>query len=127
MRIAKRRDAAATEIRSGTFTGIVYSDPVLRSDEGYVNDIHFTPGARTHWHVHEVAQILYVVRGRGLIGTRGGHTERLELGDVVWIPAGEEHWHGAGPDTAFAHLAVSVGETVWLEPVDDADYHLPPA
>ena len=50
----------------------------------------------------------------------------VRAGDVVWIPAGEEHWHGAGPETGMVHLAMQEaldGQTaVWLELVSDADY-----
>ena len=47
-------------------------------------------------------------------------------GDVVNIPVGVKHWHGAAPDSWFSHLAVEVpGENSsneWLEPVDDIQY-----
>ena len=38
------------------------------------------------------------------------------------IPAGEEHWHGAAPGSYLLHLAVSVGDTDWLDAVSDEDY-----
>ena len=47
-------------------------------------------------------------------------------GDVVNIPTGVKHWHGAAPDSWFAHLAFTVpGENCsneWLEPVSDEEY-----
>ena len=50
----------------------------------------------------------------------------LKPGDVVNIPAGVKHWHGAAPDSWFQHLAIEVpgegGSNEWLEPVSDEDY-----
>ena len=51
-----------------------------------------------------------------------GSVGPISAGDTVHIPAGEEHWHGATADTYLLHLAVSVGETVWLDEVSDDDY-----
>lgn len=52
--------------------------------------------------------------------------EVWEPGDVVNIPAGVKHWHGAAPDSWFSHLAVEVpgveGSNEWLEPVGDDVY-----
>ena len=55
--------------------------------------------------------------------------DEIRTGDVVWIPPGVKHWHGAAPDAAMTHLAISEqldGRTVdWLEPVSDAQYGAP--
>ena len=52
--------------------------------------------------------------------------QELYPGDVVVIPAGVKHWHGAAPDSWFAHLAVEIpGEKTaneWCEPVSDEEY-----
>ena len=45
-------------------------------------------------------------------------TERNEVGagDIVHVPAGEMHWHGAAPDSDFAHLSIRPpGETNWTQ------------
>jgi quercetin dioxygenase-like cupin family protein len=123
MRIARGRTDAPSEKRSETFTGGVWADPVLPPADGIVvNDVFFEPGARTHWHTHEVAQVLYVLAGEGRVQSRDGSGFALTAGDTVHIPAGEEHWHGASPASYLLHLAVSVGQTRWLEPVGDDDY-----
>ena len=67
--------------------------------------------------------MLYVLAGEGRVQSRDGTGFALTAGDTVHIPAGEEHWHGASPSSYLLHLAVSVGETRWLEPVGDDDYH----
>jgi quercetin dioxygenase-like cupin family protein len=123
VRIAKGRAGTPSEERGPTFTGRVWADPVLGAADGIVvNNVFFEPGARTHWHRHEVAQVLYVTAGEGRVQSRDGSGWTLEAGDTVHIPADEEHWHGAAPGSYLLHLAVSVGATEWLEPVSDEDY-----
>jgi quercetin dioxygenase-like cupin family protein len=126
MRVARGRTEGPSEERGPTFTGRVWADPVLPPEDGViVNNVFFEPGARTHWHTHEVAQVLYVLAGEGRIQSREGVTSPLTPGDTVHIPAGEEHWHGASPGSYLLHLAISVGATDWLEPVSDDDYRKP--
>ena len=124
MRIAKAgRSGVPTEERGPTFTGREWADPVLGAGDGVmVNNVFFEPGARTHWHTHDVAQVLSVVAGEGRVQSRDGSGTTIGAGDVVHIPAGEEHWHGAAPASYLLHLAVSVGQTTWLDAVSDADY-----
>jgi len=57
--------------------------------------VSFEPGARTAWHTHPLGQTLYVIAGNGLIGLRNEVPKNIKAGDTVWIPPGEEHWHGA--------------------------------
>lgn len=123
MRIARGRAGAPSERRDATFSGEVWGDPVLAAEDGIlVNDVFFAPGGRTDWHTHEVAQVLYVIAGSGWVQVRDGEGGPITAGDTVHIPAGEEHWHGAGADSYLLHLAVSVGRTNWLDKVSDADY-----
>ena len=126
MRIAKAgRSGAPSEERGAgsTFTGRVWADPVLGAEDGImVNNVFFEPGARSHWHTHGYAQVLQVIAGEGRVQSRDGSGSKLQAGDTVHIPAGEEHWHGAAPGSYLLHLAVSVGGTDWLDPVSDQDY-----
>ena len=120
---ASNDSGAPSELRSATFTGLVYADPVLANPgEVTVARVFFAPAARTFWHWHERGQLLYVVSGRGLICADGGLPQELEVGDTVWAPPGERHWHGGGPDTVLLHLAASLGTTNWLDAVSDAEY-----
>jgi len=111
------------------FTGRVWQEPVI--GEGSATDIRalrvtFEPGARTAWHTHPRGQTLHVLSGVGRIAMRGGAVQVIRAGDTVWIPPGEEHWHGAAPDRMMCHLAIQQvegGRTAdWLDPVSDADY-----
>jgi quercetin dioxygenase-like cupin family protein len=118
-----RVGGAGSEQRGPTFTGSVWSDPVLRTEHGVtINTVFFPPCARTHWHRHEWGQVLLVTHGRGYAQVRDGDGAWMEPGDVVYFPPGEDHWHGAGPDGYLTHTAISLGTTEWLDEVSTADY-----
>lgn len=92
-----------------TFSGTVHMDPIFSASDCMANNVCFTPGARTFWHTHERGQILTVTMGTGLICSKGEQPRRLMVGDVVHVPAGETHWHGATGSTLMAHTAISLG------------------
>jgi quercetin dioxygenase-like cupin family protein len=124
MKINRGREPGTTsELRTANFTGDVWADPVLAETDGVlINNVFFTPGARTYWHAHHGGQILVVVAGEGRARTRDGGGGKLTTGDVVWIPPGEEHWHGAAPGSSMLHTAISLGGHDWLDPVTDEEY-----
>lgn len=68
--------------------------------------VHFAPGARTRMHRHTSDQLLVVTNGIGKVGDADGE-HVVTAGDSVLIPAGHDHWHGAG-DTGspMSHLTV---------------------
>jgi 4-carboxymuconolactone decarboxylase len=88
--------------------------------------VTFAPGARSAWHFHPTGQHLVVTAGEGRTGQADGTVEVIRAGDVVWCPPGVRHWHGAAPETAMTHLAItgmdSGQSVVWLEMVTDAEY-----
>jgi quercetin dioxygenase-like cupin family protein len=112
----------STELRGPTFTGDVWADPVFASPELSINNIMFTPCARTHWHHHEGGQVLKVTAGGGWICDKGGEPQRLGVGDVVYAPAGTVHWHGADEGSYMLHMAISLGKTTWYDAVDEKEY-----
>lgn len=117
MRITRAGERGPAEQRA-TVSGDVWFEPVLPATDGTtIASVTFAPGARTFWHEHEHGQVLHVVTGRGLVCSDGGDPQVIEAGDVVWVPAGERHWHGAAPDSVMTHLAVSLGVTRWAEEV----------
>lgn len=88
--------------------------------------VTFEPGARSAWHTHPLGQTLIVTDGTGWIQQWGGPIEEIRKGDVIWIPPGVKHWHGATPDTAMTHIAIQDqlnGKAVeWMEKVTDEQY-----
>ncbi len=111
------------------FVGQSYLN-MLSTQQVSVGNVTFEPGCRNNWHIHHAdkggGQILLVTAGRGYYQEWGKEAQELHPGDVVNIPAGVKHWHGAAPDSWFQHLAIEVpGENCrneWLEPVSDEDY-----
>ena len=111
------------------FTGAVRVDPLFsanapsRASGGRVT---FEPGARTAWHTHPLGQTLVVTAGSGWVQPWGGQAQEIREGDVVWIPPGQKHWHGATAATSLTHIAIQEhldGKTVeWLEKVSDEQY-----
>ncbi len=88
--------------------------------------VTFEPGARTAWHTHPLGQTLFVTAGSGLVQEWGKPVQEMKPGDIVWIPAGVKHWHGASATVGMAHLAFAEqldGNAVqWMEKVSDEQY-----
>ena len=111
------------------FTGSVRIDPLFQAKDttqGSAAYVTFEPGARTAWHTHPRGQTLVVTAGVGRVQIEGCPIEGIRPGDVVWIPPGKRHWHGAGPTTGMTHLAIQEhlnGKVVeWMEKVTDEQY-----
>ena len=118
-----RVDGVLSEQRGPTFTGSVWADPVMpATDNVGINNVFFSPGARTYWHTHEQGQVLNVVAGKGWICQEGQEPQPIRAGDVVWIGPNERHWHGAAEGSYMIHMATSIGKTIWAEAVSAQDY-----
>ncbi len=111
------------------FTGQSYLN-MLTTEGVAIGNVTFEPGCRNNWHIHHAksggGQILLCTAGRGYYQEWGKEARELHPGDVVVIPREVKHWHGAAPDSWFAHLAVEIpGEETaneWCEPVSDEEY-----
>jgi quercetin dioxygenase-like cupin family protein len=111
------------------FDGRVRVDPLTQANaqidasSAYVT---FAPRARSAWHTHPKGQFLIVTAGSGLTQEWGKPVQPLQVGDVVWCPPDVKHWHGAAPDSAMTHVAITslaAGQSVtWMEKVSDAQY-----
>ena len=131
MQIIKTGARPTRKASSEYFTGNVWQDPIIEADEPArirALRVSFEPGARTAWHTHPLGQTLYVISGVGLMGLRDKTPQLIKAGDTVWIPPGEEHWHGASATNSMTHIAIqealngSVAE--WLDKVSDSEYQL---
>jgi len=112
------------------FTGSVQVEMLFEAvDPSHAGggSVTFEPGARTAWHSHPRGQILIITSGAGRVQRWGDPIEEVREGDVVRIPAGWKHWHGASPQRSMAHIAISEhrdGTTVqWMEQVSDEQYN----
>ena len=131
MQIIKSGSRPTRKASSEYFTGNVWQDPIIEADEPArvrALRVSFEPGARTAWHTHPLGQTLHVISGVGLIGLRNEAPQLIKAGDTVWIPPGEEHWHGASATNSMTHIAIqealdgSVAD--WLDKVSDDEYQL---
>lgn len=114
---------------AANFTGQAIISPLYPStamtqvSTGLVN---FAPGARTVWHTHPAGQLLIVTAGQGWVQEDGKERRVINPGDLIWIPAGVKHWHGAIATSPMAHIALTYmknGKNIdWLEAVSDAQY-----
>jgi quercetin dioxygenase-like cupin family protein len=118
MKFVKIAEVPRQALLDPLFTGPDVSKQTIVSDssELRMNNVNFGKGVRNKFHTHSADQVLIVTAGKGYVATE---TEKrlVTLGDVVWIPAGEKHWHGATEDSEFSHITVTrVGhETTRLE------------
>ena len=127
MKVQRSAERRPQPVDPSHFTGRVWLAPMLdpdAPDHMTVAEVTFEPGARTHWHRHPGGQTLLPLSGRGRIRSDGGALESMQVGDALYIPPGERHWHGADPDAFLVQLSITIGDgTAWEdEPVSDADY-----
>ena len=118
-------------VTNNNFTGKVWFNKMGETDTSlHVNygNVTFEPKARTNWHSHPGGQILFITEGKGFYQEKGQPARLLQKGDFVEIPPNVVHWHGAAPDSEFAHIAVSLntdkGGAVWSGQVTDEEYNL---
>ena len=115
---------------ANAFTGDVYFSQMIQTDDVYhfpaTNNIIFSPSARSHWHTHGGMIIL----GTGGVGYYQAESELVQViheGDVVEIPAGVRHWHGAAPDSWFSQMVIYdsgyVNEDGAVEEIVTDDYY----
>ena len=129
IRITRSGSQPSRRGAADNFTGAVRVDSPFRgSDPARIGgaSVTFEPGARTAWHTHPLGQTLVVTAGHGWVQSQGGPKEEIRPGDIVWIPPGEKHWHGATAGIGMTHLAISEaldGKTVdWMEQVSEEQY-----
>jgi quercetin dioxygenase-like cupin family protein len=121
MKVVKMSEVAEEPAVSALFTG----NPVTRQVVFQPDDsqsfnfgiVNFSAGSRNKFHKHTSDQILVVTEGTGVVATEGEERTVTE-GDVILIPAGESHWHGAPGATAMAHITIQAkdSKTTQIEP-----------
>jgi quercetin dioxygenase-like cupin family protein len=95
------------------FAGDVRFQPLVRGRDVELLAVFFAAGARTRPHIHHDDQVLYFVEGRGVVATESELTH-TSAGDVVAVPAGTWHWHGAAQDATACHISIKrPGSTNW--------------
>ena len=133
LQISRSGSRSIREAPAENFTGRARVDMLferLHGAEASGGVVVFEPGARTAWHSHPGGQTLIVTAGAGRVQRWGEAVQEIHTGDVVRIPPGQKHWHGAAPQTAMTHLAITEqrdGSAVqWMEQVSEQQYHASP-
>jgi len=119
------------KITNDHFTGTAWLSMLVPDDSKFncpIGNVTFEPGARTNWHIHQGGQILLVTAGKGYYQEKGKKARVIRKGDVVMIPSGVNHWHGASANSWFVHIAImpnsQKGPVEWLEFVSDEEYNV---
>ncbi|MFO7246908.1 MAG: cupin domain-containing protein [Thermaerobacter sp.] len=108
MKIVRIEDVPPVDLTGPLFTGTAARRDLVSPSEGEFNVgvVHFPAGVRNRLHTHTGDQILIVTAGRGWVATES-ESHQVTVGDVIHIPAGLPHWHGAGDDSDFAHIVIT--------------------
>jgi quercetin dioxygenase-like cupin family protein len=109
MKVVKMSDVPTEVAASALFTGneVTRQAPFTPDEMQSVNFgiVSFSAGSRNKFHKHTSDQILVITEGTGVVAT-DDEERTVSAGDVVLIPAGENHWHGAPGETAMAHITI---------------------
>ena len=129
IKILRNGSQSSRQGAAENFSGSVRVDPLFEAtapSRARGSLVTFDSGARTAWHTHPLGQVLIVTAGVGRIQRWGDPVDEIRKGDVVWIPPGQKHWHGATTNSSMAHIAIV--ETLdglsveWMEKVNDSQY-----
>lgn len=134
LEVSRAEQRVTQQAPAANFAGVARVDRLfeqLHSATASGGMVTFEPGARTAWHVHPGGQTLVITAGTGRVQRWGEAIQEVRVGDVVRIPPGQKHWHGASPHSGMTHLAITEardGSVVeWLEQVSDDQYQASPS
>jgi quercetin dioxygenase-like cupin family protein len=108
MKLIKVDQIAKAPWEDKLFTGPVTLQAIIGGDLSknfLIQQVNFSKGVRNKFHTHSTEQILIVTEGKGIVATDNEEIT-VRPGDVIFIPAGEKHWHGAAKDSTFSHIYV---------------------
>jgi quercetin dioxygenase-like cupin family protein len=117
MEIQTMNDVPKVPVENRLFTGPVARQTLAPDSNDFnISIVNFEKGVRNKWHIHASEQILIVTSGSGVV-VSDEEERRVKEGDVVFIRAGERHWHGSNGESDFAHIALQLkqSETTQLE------------
>ncbi len=108
--VKKTKDLPKEPADSPLFTGPVFRQVIVDPSESQnfnFSIVNFSAGTRNKFHQHTSDQILIVTEGTGVVAT-DTEEQAVSAGDLVLIPAGENHWHGAPGRTPMSHITLQV-------------------
>ena len=118
MKVIRKDEVPKQPSSSPLFTGgPVTIQPLVTQQMGKyfrMSTVNFSKGARNKFHSHTSDQVLIVTAGTGIVATDQEESV-VSVGDVIHIPAGEKHWHGATKDSEFSHIFVSAADSEMVQ------------
>lgn len=118
MKITHIGSGARVPAVSDLFIGAVEREAVVTEGDSAqvrVNVVTFKDGAVNKLHRHTFDQVLLITEGEGIVQTEGQPEQHVSVGDVIFIPAGERHWHGAAPGRTMSHLTIATPGTTSMD------------
>jgi quercetin dioxygenase-like cupin family protein len=121
MKVVKLSEVQSEAVNTPLFTGgdVSRQTPFVPDDLTSLNFgvVSFGSGARNKMHRHTSDQILIITEGTGVVATPSEEVT-VTKGDVILIPANEDHWHGAPGSTPMAHITIQAkgSTTTQVEP-----------
>jgi quercetin dioxygenase-like cupin family protein len=117
MEVQIMNEVQKVPVENRLFTGPVARQTLAPDSKDFnISIVNFEKGVRNKWHIHASDQVLIVTSGSGVVAT-DAEERRVNEGDVIFVPAGERHWHGSNGESDFAHIALQLkqSETTQLE------------
>jgi quercetin dioxygenase-like cupin family protein len=109
VKVVKITELEREPVNAPLFTGTqVFRQTIVQPEESQnfnFSVVNFSAGSRNKFHQHTSDQILIVTEGTGVVATDGEERE-VTVGDVILIPAGQNHWHGAPGATPMSHITI---------------------
>lgn len=117
MKVIKQSEVPIDKENRPVFIGMVTRQVLIDENTGKDFNsaiINFKAGAKSKLNTHTGDQILIVTSGKGIIATEQQEFT-VSTGDIIFIPAGETHWHGATQESNFSHISIQTKEsqTMW--------------
>ncbi len=112
MKVVHMSQLAKEPQQNPIFTGPVTMQTIVGEDLSKrfsIRQVNFARGIRNKFHSHSIEQVLIVTEGKGIVATEK-EEQTVVPGDVIFIAAGEKHWHGATKDSTFSHIYVMAPE-----------------
>src|SRR5207244_668868 len=100
VRIARISADSRVPATGDLFVGAVERQQLVGEEDSQqvrVGVVTFKDGAVNKLHRHTFDQALVITEGDGIVQVEGEPQQFVTVGDVIFVPAGERHWHGAAP------------------------------
>jgi quercetin dioxygenase-like cupin family protein len=113
MKVVSSKDLPRVPASGALFTGQVFRQVIVDPAESQsfnFSIVNFSAGSRNKFHQHTSDQILIITEGTGVVAT-DAEERTVSEGDIILIPAGENHWHGAPGSTPMSHITVQTKDS----------------